>query len=168
LELWATGIHEARILAAFVDDSARVTPGQMDAWAVDFDSWDVCDQTCLSLFDKTSYAVDKAKEWSGRPEEFIKRAGFALMAAMAWHDKSAPDGKLLDFLPIIVHESSDGRNFVKKAVNWALRQIGKRNASLRQAAIQTAHEIQSLGTPAGRWIAADALREFSKIGKADS
>jgi len=165
LDLWATGIHEARILAAFVEDPAQVTPDQMDTWAADFDSWDVCDQACISLFDKTPHAVKKALEWSGRQEEFAKRAGFAMMAALAWHDKQGSDEKFLQFLPLIIRESSDGRNFVKKAVNWALRQIGKRNPVLRQAAIKTAQEIQALGTPAGRWIAADALRELTKTGK---
>lgn len=164
-DLWATGYHEARILAAYVEDPARVTAEQMDGWAADFDSWDVCDQVCVALFGKTSFAVEKAKGWSARSEEFVKRAGFTIMAAMAWQDKQAPDEKFLQFLPIIIRESSDGRNFVKKAVNWALRQIGKRNASLRQAAIRTAQEIQTLGTPAGRWIAADALRELTKPGK---
>jgi 3-methyladenine DNA glycosylase AlkD len=168
LDLWATGIHEARILAAFVDDPTQVTPEQMDAWAADFDSWDVCDQTCISLFDKTPHAVNKAKEWAGRPEEFVKRAGFALMAALTWHDKQAPDEMFLQFLPLITRESSDGRNFVKKAVNWVLRQIGKHNPTLREAAIKTALEIQALGTPSGRWIAANALREFSKTGKTES
>jgi 3-methyladenine DNA glycosylase AlkD len=168
LDLWATGIHEARILAAFVDDPAVVTPEQMDAWAVEFDSWDVCDQACISLFDKTPHAVKKALEWPGRQEEFVKRAGFAMMAALAWHDKTAPDEKFLQFLPLIVRESSDGRNYVKKAVNWALRQIGKRNPVLREAAIVTCREIQALGTPAGRWIAADALRELTQPIKARS
>ncbi len=168
LDLWATGIHEARILAAFVDDPFRVTPAQMDDWASDFDSWDVCDQVCISLFDKTPHAIKKAKEWAGRPEEFVKRAGFALMAAMAWQDKTSHDETFLDFLPIIVHESWDGRNFVKKAVNWALRQIGKRNQRLREAAINAAREIQAQGTSPARWIAADALRELTKIGKDNS
>ncbi len=166
LDLWATGIHEARILAAFVDNPARVTPKQMDAWAEGFDSWDVCDQVCISLFDKTPHAVGKAVEWSGRQEEFVKRAGFALMAALAWHDKKAPDDRFTQFFPLIIRESSDNRNFVKKAVNWALRQIGKRNPNLRKAAMQVASEIQALGTPAARWIAADALRELSRYEKA--
>lgn len=165
LDLWATGIHEACILAAFVDDPGQVTPEQMDAWAADFDSWDVCDQVCTSLFNKTPYAENKAVEWSARQEEFVKRAGFALMAALAWHDKQSPDDRFLKFLPLIVRESSDGRNYVKKAVNWALRQIGKRNPNLRVAAIRTANEIQALGNPSGRWIAADALREFSKYDR---
>jgi 3-methyladenine DNA glycosylase AlkD len=168
LDLWATSIHEARILAAFVDDPFKVTPAQMDDWAADFDSWDVCDQVCIALFGKTPYAIEKAKEWSTRPEEFVKRAGFALMAAMAWQDKQASDEVFLQFLHMVIRESPDGRNFVKKAVNWALRQIGKRNPVLREAAIKTAQEIQVLGTPAGRWIAADALRELTRIGKSES
>lgn len=165
LELWKTGIHEARILAAFVDDPDQVTPEQMDTWAEDFDSWDVCDQACISLFDKTPHAVKKAVEWSGRQEEFVKRAGFALMAALAWHDKKAADEEFLNFLPIIIRESSDGRNYVKKAVSWALRQIGKRNPVLRKAAMHTAYEIQTHGSPAARWIATDALRELSNHEK---
>lgn len=165
LDLWKTGIHEARILAAFVDDPALVSPRQMDDWAADFDSWDVCDQACISLFDKTPYALEKARKWADRPEEFVKRAGFALMAALAWHDKKAPDEVFLQFLPLIIREAYDGRNYVKKAVNWALRQIGKRNPTLRKAAIQTAEEILLLGIPSARWIATDALRELSKHGK---
>ncbi|MBN2256972.1 MAG: DNA alkylation repair protein [Anaerolineaceae bacterium] len=167
-DLWATRFHEARILAAFVDDPTMVTPDQMDEWVSAFDSWDVCDQVCISLFGKTPYAVDKAKEWSARSEEFVKRAAFAIMAAMAWQDKKATDEIFLQFLPIIIRESGDSRNFVKKGINWALRQIGKRNPALGQAAIKACHEIQALGTPAGKWIAADALREFSKKGVAES
>lgn len=162
LELWQSGVHEARILAALVDDPAQVTARQMDAWAADFDSWDVCDQACLILFDKTPFAPAKAVEWAARPEEFVKRAGFALMAGLAWHDKSAPDSLFLEFLPIIAREAIDRRNYVKKAVNWALRQIGKRNAALRQAAVAAAGEIQQIDSPAARWIAADALRELVK------
>jgi len=163
-DLWATGYHEARILAAFVDDPTMVTPEQMDAWAADFDSWDVCDQVCIALFGKTPHAVRKVKEWSTRTEEFVKRAAFAILAAMAWQDKKAADDIFLQFLPIIIRESGDERNYVKKGINWALRQIGKRNPVLGQAAIKSCCEIQALGTPAGKWIAADALREFSKKG----
>lgn len=161
-DLWATGIHEARILAIFVEDPGLVTPEQMDSWAADFDSWDVCDQACISLFDKTPHAANKAIEWSGRQEEFVKRAGFALMAALAWHDKKRPDETFKQFFPNIIRESSDGRNYVKKAVSWALRQIGKRNPLLRQAAIQAAGEIRMLGTPSAKWIASDVLRELTK------
>ncbi len=161
-QLWQSGIHEARILAALVDDPRQVTEAQMDAWVLDFDSWDVCDQACLILFDKTPYAPAKVREWTARPEEFVKRAGFALMAGLAWHDKRAPDSLYLEFLPIIQRESTDKRNFVKKAVNWALRQIGKRNASLCAAAVATALEIQQFDSSAARWIAGDALRELQK------
>lgn len=134
LELWATGIHEARILAALVDDPKQVSREQMDAWAADFNSWDLCDQVCSNLFARTPYAVECAFEWCERQPEFEKRAGFVLMAALAVHDKKAPDELFLSFLPALVKGAADERNFVKKAVNWALRQIGKRNESLRAAA----------------------------------
>ncbi len=159
--LWASGIHEARILAALVDDPAQVSEAQMEAWAAAFDSWDVCDQVCLNLFDKTPFAAAKAVEWAGRPEEFVKRAGFALMASLAWHDKAAPDSFFLRFLPVIQREAVDRRNYVKKAVNWALRQIGKRNPTLRAAAVAAAEELLRLDSPAARWIARDALRELN-------
>jgi 3-methyladenine DNA glycosylase AlkD len=161
LELWASGIHEARILAALVDEPARVTPEQMDAWAADFDSWDVCDQVCANLFDRTPHAPAKALEWSERSEEFVKRAGFTLMACLAWHNKQAPDALFESFLPAILRESIDERNFVKKAVNWALRQIGKRNRRLNGLAIQAAHAMAQLPGKAPRWIARDALRELA-------
>ena len=166
--LWESGIHEARVLAALVDDPRWVTEEQMERWVTAFDSWDVCDQVCSNLFDRTPYAVDKAMEWAGRREEFVKRAGFALMAALAWHDRRSPDETFLQFLPVILRESTDQRNFVKKAVNWALRQIGKRNPALMQAAIQTAREMQAIQSPAARWIAADALREFARHGEVEA
>lgn len=162
LALWKSGIHEARILAGMVDDSWQVTETQMEAWVKEFDSWDVCDQVCMNLFDKTTVAYQKAIEWSGRKEEFVKRAGFALMACLAVHDKSAPESKFVQFFPYIKGAATDERNFVKKAVNWALRQIGKRNESLRQAAIKTAQEIQKFDSKAAKWIAGDALRELTK------
>ena len=158
--LWQSGIHEARILAALVDDSSQVSSEQMERWVLDFDSWDVCDQVCSNLFDRTPEAVEKAHAWSQRPEEFVKRAGFVLMACLAVHDKKAGDAVFLDFLPVIQREATDGRNFVKKAVNWALRQIGKRNPALRTAAIETARQIRTIDSPAARWIAADALKEL--------
>lgn len=161
LELWATGIHEARLLAVFIDDPEQVDASQMEAWVADFDSWDVCDQACGDLFDKTSWAYQKAEEWSSADAVFIKRAGFVMMARLAVHDKKAPDEKFLDFLPSIKRESIDDRNFVKKAVNWALRQIGKRNMHLNKAAIKTAKEIRLLDSAAARWIAANALKELS-------
>ena len=161
-QLWQTGIHESRILAAIVDVPAQVTPEQMERWVVDFDSWDVCDQVTTDLFDLTPFAHQKALEWAERGEEYVKRAGFALMAGLAVHNKTAPDVYFMEFFPAIERQATDGRNFVKKAVNWALRNIGKRNPTLRQAAIQTARNIQAISSPAARWIAADALRELSK------
>ena len=143
-ELWAAGVHEARTLAALVDDPKLVTEQQMERWVVQIDSWDVCDGVCSDLFDRTPFAYAKAAEWSGREEEFVKRAGFALMASLAVHDKKA----------------DDERNFVKKAANWALRNIGKRNRNLNRAAIEAGERIRSQGSRAARWIAADALREL--------
>lgn len=160
-ELWASGIHEARMLAGFIDDPKQVTEQQMEAWAADFDSWGICDQVCGNLFDKTPFAYEKAAAWSRRDEEFIKRAGFALMAWLPVHDKRADDGKFLPFLPMIEREATDERNFVKKAVNWALRQIGKRSRRLNEAAIVTARKIQEIDSKSARWIASDALRELT-------
>jgi len=162
-QLWDSGIHEARILAAMVDDPALVTDEQMEAWVLDFDSWDVCDQVCLNLFDRTPMAFEKATQWAGREEEFVKRAGFALMACLAWHDKQTPDEKFITLLPLIRREAHDKRNYVKKAVNWALRQIGKRSRALNQAAIETAREIQQIDSTAAHWVARDALRELENI-----
>ena len=160
LELWDTGIAEARIVASLVAVPKQLTEEQMEAWVKDFDSWDVCDQVCINLFEKSPLARRKIVEWSSREEEFVKRAAFALLACVAWHDKGAADEELIAFLPVIVRGATDERNFVKKAVNWALRTIGKRNRPLNQAAIQTAREIQRLDSKAARWIAADALREL--------
>ena len=160
LQLWDSGIHEARILSGFIDDPALVTLEQMEEWVSDFDSWDVCDQVCSNLFDKTSSAYQKSTEWAGREEEFVKRAGFVLMAALAVHDKAAGENEFEKFLSMIKREASDGRNFVKKAVNWALRQIGKRNTYLNKLAVKTAVEIQKLHSRSARWIAADAIREL--------
>ena len=160
-QLWKCGLHEARHLAAFIGEPERVTERQMERWVKDFDSWDVVDGTCLYLFVKTPYAHRKAVEWSRRKEEFVKRAAFTLMAVLAVHDKQAGDEKFVKFLPIIKRESTDERNFVKKAVNWALRQIGKRNMKLNQAAIKVAKEIRAIDSRSARWIAADALRELS-------
>lgn len=164
LALWKSGIHEARILAAYVDEPDAVTPEQMDAWAADFESWDVCDQVCGNLFDRTPHAYEKALEWSRDEREFVKRAGFALMATLAWHDKTAPDANFGPFFDRIRAESRDGRNFVKKAVNWALRQIGKRNPTMRKKAIRTAEDILKTHaeSKAARWVARDALRELRK------
>jgi 3-methyladenine DNA glycosylase AlkD len=161
LDLWASGIHEARILASMIDDPGKVTPQQMDAWVVEFDSWDVCDQVCGNLFDRTPYAFDQIVAWSARDEEFVRRAAFALLAALAVHDKRAPDIAFEACFPLIVAAATDERNFVKKAVNWALRQIGKRNGALNARAVEVAHHIQQIDSKAARWIAADALRELT-------
>jgi 3-methyladenine DNA glycosylase AlkD len=141
-----------------IDDPEKMSEDQMEKWASDFDSWDIVDGCCGNLFDKTEFATKKANEWSKRKEEYVKRAGFVLMAELAVHDKNASDKTFLDFLPIIVRESSDERNFVKKAVNWALRQIGKRNANLNIAAIETSAQIKNSGSRAGKWIAAGSSR----------
>ncbi|MBU2607687.1 MAG: DNA alkylation repair protein [Chloroflexi bacterium] len=160
-QLWASGIHEARVMASMIDKPALVTEEQMESWVKDFDSWDICDQCCSNLFDKTKWAYQKATQWSEREEEFVKRAGFTLMATLAVHDKSAADAAFTAFLPAIKRGATDNRNFVKKAVNWALRQIGKRNLSLNAIAIQTAEEIQKTDSKSARWIAADAIRELT-------
>lgn len=161
LQLWNTGVHDARILASMVDNPSKVSLSQMEGWVAEFDSWDIVDGTCGNLFDKTPYAVRMAKEWSSRDEEYVKRASFVLMAELAVHDKQAANGTFLSFLPLIIRESSDERNFVKKAVNWALRQIGKRNAILNGAAIRTCERIQKIDSKSARWIASDALRELT-------
>ena len=160
VELWDTGIHEARLLAGFIADPHQMTEALLESWVQDFDSWDICDQTC-GLFARTPFAYAKALEWSARPETFVKRAGFVLMATLAVHDKRAPDEHLAQFLPIIAREAGDERNFVKKAVNWALRQIGKRSLNLNIQAIETAGKIQQMDSKAARWVAADALRELT-------
>jgi 3-methyladenine DNA glycosylase AlkD len=159
-QLWATEVLEGRGLAGLVDQPERVTERQMERWVRDFDSWAVCDATCLYLFRKTPFAQRKGREWSSRPQEFVKRAGFALMAYLAVHDKKAPDETFLAFLPLIEREAVDERPMVKKGVNWALRQIGKRNQRLNRAAIQVAQTMRRLNSRSARWIAADALREL--------
>ena len=160
-QLWKTGIHDARLLATLVDDPAKVTRRQMERWVKDINSWGLCDAACGCLFDKTPYAWDKAIEWTARDEEYVKRAGFVLMATLAVHDKKAPDDRFEDFLPYLVEHATDERNFVKKGVNWALRQIGKRNRRLNKLAIRTGRQIQKLDSRAARWIASDALRELN-------
>ena len=159
-ELWASGVHEARILATIVDQPALVTRRQMNQWARDFDSWDVCDQACLNLFRYTPFAWTMADKWSGAKREFVRRAGFALMAGLAVKAKDASDAQFEALLPLIAGAATDPRNLVKKAVNWALRSIGKRNPHLRRAAIAAAEEIRAFDSPAARWIAGDALREL--------
>jgi 3-methyladenine DNA glycosylase AlkD len=159
-ELWDSNIHEARILASIVDEPAKVTEKQMDAWTSDFNSWDICDQCCANLYVKTPFAHDKAKEYSKSELEFVKRTGFSLMAYLAVHDKKAADEAFVGYFPIIEREANDGRNFVKKAVNWALRQIGKRNLVLHKLALESAKRISQQDSPAARWIAANAIREL--------
>jgi 3-methyladenine DNA glycosylase AlkD len=174
LALWATGNHEARLLACFIDDPAAVTAKQMDQWASQFDSWDICDQATTSLFDLTKHAWAKAMQWAKRDEEWVKRGGFALMAGLAVHDKAADDRAFMQLLPLIERGAFDDRGFVKKAVNWALRNIGKRNSALNAAAIVCAEKIRAVandaagrkrgGDPrvrAARWVATDALRELT-------
>jgi 3-methyladenine DNA glycosylase AlkD len=172
LALWATGSHEARLLASMVDDPALVDARQMDAWAAEFDSWDVCDQVTSNLFDKTSFAYDKVHEWSAAPDQWVKRAAFATAAALAVQDKRAADGAFLEILELCRREAGDDRNYVRKAVNWALRNIGKRSLRLHAAAVATAEAIlaeaearaaadrKDPAARAGRWVARDALREL--------
>ncbi len=160
-ELWSSGVHEARILACIIDEAEKITEAGLERRVKDFDSWDVCDQCCNRLFDKTEFAYRKAIEWSSRTEEFVKRAGFVMMTQLAVHDKKADDSKFEQFFPIILRESEDERNFVKKAVNWALRQIGKRNRKLNRQAIELAEKIKQKDSKAARWIAADALKELT-------
>jgi len=160
LDLWQSGIHEARILASVVDEPAKVTRQQCEDWAADFNSWDIVDQVCGNLLDKTALADTLVREWSLREEEFVKRAAFALIAWMSVHRKKEPDQIFLDYLPLIVSASDDPRNFVKKAVNWALRQIGKRSAALHQPALELALNLQASEVAAARWIGADAVREL--------
>jgi 3-methyladenine DNA glycosylase AlkD len=162
--LWASGVHEARILAALVDVPALVTEAQADAWVADLDSWDVCDQL-QKLFVPTAFGHDKAVEWAGRQETFVKRAGFVLMATIAVHDKAADDAAIIAFLRVVEAEADDERNYVRKAVNWALRQIGKRSPPCYHAAIETAERIlvRHEGSSAARWVARDALRELRSV-----
>lgn len=160
LELWRTGIPDAQIVAALVGEPERLTEAQMEDWVKDFNSWDVCDQVCMTLFDKSPLAIKKIHDWSRRREEFVKRAAFALIACVAWHDKESEDETFNQFFPLIKRGATDGRNFVKKSVSWALRHIGKRNIDLNKAAIKAAEEIKGLDSKAARWIASDALREL--------
>ncbi|HKP69151.1 MAG TPA: DNA alkylation repair protein [Pyrinomonadaceae bacterium] len=160
-QLWDTGIYDARAVAFLIDDPRRVTEDQMEMWAADFDNWATVDGTCGYLFCRTPFAYKKAFEWATRDEEFVKRAAFSLMAYLAVHDKKADDDSLAVFLPVIERHSDDDRNFVKKAVNWALRQIGKRSLNLNRLAIDTAERIRLQNTKPARWVASDALRELT-------
>ncbi|HLL60527.1 MAG TPA: DNA alkylation repair protein [Candidatus Nitrosocosmicus sp.] len=160
-ELWESGIHEARLLAAFIEEPDKVAENQMEKWTADFHSWDICDQVCSNVFDKTPYAYKKAFEWAERNEEFVKRAGYVMMAVLAVHDKKAEDKKFIQFFPLLKKGSIDERNFVKKAVNWAIRQIGKRNGNLRSKAILLSEELLQTDSKSAKWIARDAIRELS-------
>jgi 3-methyladenine DNA glycosylase AlkD len=162
LQLWKTKVHEARHIAIFIADPKQITEPLMEQWLKDFNSWDIVDNCCGTLFDKTPFAFDKAMEWTKREKEFEKRAGFVLMAELAVHDKKSEDKKYEQFFPLIIAESQDERNFVKKAINWALRQIGKRNERLCKKSISVAKQIHKKGDAASRWIASDALRELEK------
>jgi 3-methyladenine DNA glycosylase AlkD len=159
-ELWQTEIDEARILASMIAIPSELTEQRMDDWVKDFNSWDVCDQVCMNLFDKSPHAWKKTIDWHNREEEFVKRAAYALIACLAWHDKGAKDEQFIELLPVIVEGADDERNFVKKAVNWALRHIGKRNMNLNAAAIKTANDLLKMDSKSARWIANDAIKEL--------
>lgn len=164
LELYATGIPEAMMVASMVDVPAEVTDAQMEAWVVAFAAWDVCDQVCMNLFEKTPLAWQKIHDWSTRDEEFVKRAAFALIACLAWHNKTATDDQFVALIPLIEAGATDERNMVKKAVSWALRNIGKRSTALRAVALQTAADIQQLNSRPARWIASDVQRDLNARG----
>jgi 3-methyladenine DNA glycosylase AlkD len=161
LALWETGIYEARMLTSFVDEPSRVTPAQMDRWCHDFDSWGICDTICFHLFDKTPHAWKKIAKWSDARGEFVRRGSFALLASVALHDKAAPDKLFLESFPLIARAATDDRNFVKKAVSWALRGIGKRNSKLHVAAVKLAVRLAKSADPSARWIGRDALRDLA-------
>lgn len=160
-KLWDSEIHEARILASYIDEPEKVTEKQMEKWVTNFDSWDTCDQV-VDLFEKTPFAYKKVYEWSKRKEEFVKRAAFAMMAGLVVHDKKTPDSEFEKFFPVIIREATDERNFVKKSVNWALRNIGKWKPNLKEKAIETAEEMirKYPNSKSARWVAKDAIREL--------
>lgn len=162
LALWKTDVYEARMLAAFVDEPARVTAAQMDRWARDFDNWAICDHNCFHLFDKTPFAWSKITAWSRRREEFVKRAAFALLASVAIHDKKSPDAPFVQSFRLIERAATDERNFVKKGVSWALRGIGHRNPQMKKAALALAKRLAASTDPTARWIGKDAIRDLSR------
>jgi len=174
LALWDTGWYEARILTSFVDEPAKVTPAQMDEWVSDFDNWAICDTICFHLFDKSPHAWKKIRAWTKRRDEFVKRGGFALLAAVALHDKKAGDKIFIDSLTIIDRDAGDSRNFVKKGVSWALRTIGHRNLALHGEAVALANRLAASDDSARRWVVKDALRDLNRpailkklLGKAE-
>ena len=160
-KLWATNIRETKILASMIEDPEMVIEEQIEGWVKEFNYWEICDQCCMNLFEKTRFAYKKAVEWSSRGKEFVKRAGFVLMARLAVSDKKADDDKFEKFFAIIKKEVTDDRNYVKKAVNWALRQIGKRNLNLNGKVIKIAKEIQEMDSKSAKWIASDTIRELT-------
>lgn len=161
--LWKTGIFEARMLAAFVGDPARVTPAEMDRWCKDFDSWGICDTICFSLWDRTPHAMAKIRQWSTRREEFVKRAAFALLASVALHDKTMSDAEFVKCLPIIECGAADGRNFVKKGVSWALRLVGRRSRALHKSSIALSKRLAASTNPLERWVGKDALKDLMRV-----
>jgi 3-methyladenine DNA glycosylase AlkD len=160
LELWQTGVYEARILAALIADPKQMKKSTINAWVKDFDNWAICDGVCMHCFRDTPYGHELALKWVKQKKEFVRRAGFTMIATLCVNDKKCEDAVFLKYLPIIKKYATDERNYVKKAVNWALRQIGKRSLKLNAPAIRTAKEIRKLDSPAAKWIAADALREL--------
>ena len=164
LELWKTGIAEAKILASMIGEPEKLTEKQMEKWVKDFDSWDVCDQVCMNLFEKTPFIWEKVFDWSKRDEEFVKRTAFALIACLAWHDKEAEDERFIELFPVIRSGATDQRNFVKKAVSWALRNIGKRNPNLNMEALKAAKDIGLIDSKPAQWIASDVIRELESEG----
>lgn len=160
LDLWDTRVPEGMIVAGMVAEADKLTEQQMEAWVVDINSWDVCDQVCMNLFEKSPLAEKKIYDWSEREEEFVKRTAYALIACLAWHDKKAGDEDFIKYFPVILAGATDNRNFVKKAVNWALRNIGKRNLVLNKAALELAYRIKEIDAKSARWIASDAIREL--------
>jgi 3-methyladenine DNA glycosylase AlkD len=160
LKLWESGIHEARHLASQIDEPEKVTEEQFDSWVADFNSWDICDQVCSNLLDKTPFAYEKVFELSNKKEEFVKRTAFTMMACLSVHNKDLKDSDFEKLFPLIKREATDERNYVKKAVNWALRQIGKRNKNLNKKAIKVAKEISKFDSRSAKWIASDAIREL--------
>ncbi|ADZ08708.1 hypothetical protein Metbo_0456 [Methanobacterium lacus] len=160
LELWELDFRETKILACMIDDPKMVSSDQLNAWVLEFDYWEICDQCCMNLFRKTSFAYDKIFEWGEHEAEFVKRAAFSLLAVMAVHDKKQPNQQFEQYYPLLISASTDNRNFVKKAVNWALRSIGKKNSSLNKSAIYLAEEILALNTKSSKWIASNALKEL--------
>ena len=160
--LWKSGWYEARLLATMVADPQRLTVRQMNAWTADFDNWGICDTACFVLFDRSPLAWERARAWSRSPREFVKRAGFALMACLAGHDKTAADAKLAAFLPLIEKGAEDERNFVKKGVSWALRRIGHRSRGLHAAAVTLAERLAASETASCRWVGKDTLRDLER------